>query len=91
MGLFSGNQSFSAIVQSFIGLINMLVGVLATLALLVFFWGLVRYIKDAGDAKGHAEGAQRILWSLITLFILFSIWGILSVMSVALFGTSLAN
>lgn len=66
----------------------MLVGVLAALAVVVFFIGLVRYIKDSGDAKGHAEGRERIIWSLIALFVLFSIWGILSLMNVAFFGTS---
>jgi uncharacterized membrane protein len=90
MGLFSnGNSSFGSIVQSLIGLIDMLVGVLATLAVVLFFWGLVRYIKDSGDAKGHTEGRERIIWSLVAIFILFSVWGILSLMNVALFGTNL--
>jgi len=70
---------------------NMLVSVLAALALVVFFIGLVRYVRDSGDAKGHVEGRERIIWSLIALFILFSIWGILNVLGVAFFGSTTLN
>ena len=91
MGLFRQGSTFASVVQDLIGLINMLVGVLAALALVVFFIGLVRYIKDSADSKGHAEGRERIIWSMVALFILFSIWGILALMSVAFFGSSNLN
>jgi len=88
MGFLNGASSFSSIVQTLIGLMNMLVSVLAALALVVFFIGLVRYVKDSADAHDHVEGRERIIWSLIALFILFSIWGILALMSVTFFGSS---
>jgi len=66
----------------------MLVGVLSALAVVVFFIGLVRYVKDSGDSKGHQEGRERIIWSLLALFILFSIWGILAILNTSFFGSS---
>ena len=91
MGFLNGATTFASAIQTLIGLINMLVSVLAAGALVVFFIGLVRYIKDSADSHGHAEGRERIIWSLIALFILFSIWGILALMSVAFFGSSNLN
>ena len=88
MGFLNAGSTFASAVRSIIDLINMLVTVLGALALVVFFIGLVRYIKDSGDAKGNAEGRERIVWSLIALFILFSLWGILSLLSVSFFGSS---
>ena len=88
MGFLNAGSTFSSAIQSLIGVINMLVGVLAALALVVFFIGLVRYIKDSADSKGHKEGRERIIWSLIALFVLFSVWGILALMEIALFGGS---
>ncbi|HUD02999.1 MAG TPA: hypothetical protein VMR46_03255 [Candidatus Paceibacterota bacterium] len=85
-GLFCTSCSFSTIVQSIVSLINLTVGVLVALAVVVFFMGLVRYIRESGDAKGHAEAKERIMWSLIAIFILVSIWGILTVMNTAFFG-----
>lgn len=78
-------------VQTLIGVINMLVGVLSALAIVVFFIGLVRYIQESSDAHGHSEGRERIIWSIIALFILFSIWGILALLSVTFFGSSNLN
>lgn len=85
-GLFHQGSTFASVIIDLIGVINMLVGVLSALALVVFFIGLVRYIKDSGDSHGHSEGRERIIWSLVALFILFSIWGILALMSIAFFG-----
>jgi hypothetical protein len=91
MGFLNGASSLSSIVQTLIGLINMLISVLAALALVVFFIGLVRYIKDSSDSHAHTEGRERIIWSLVALFILFSIWGILALMSITFFGSSQLN
>jgi hypothetical protein len=85
-GLFCSSCKFADIVQGIVSLINTTVLVLATLAIVVFFMGLVRYISQSGDAKGHAEGRERIIWSLVAIFVLVSIWGILEVMNTAFFG-----
>jgi heme/copper-type cytochrome/quinol oxidase subunit 2 len=87
MGFLSTGSTFASAVQTLIGLLNMIVGVLVALAVVVFFIGLVRYIKDAADSKGHKEGRERIIWSMVALFILFSVWGILALMSVTFFGS----
>jgi|GEM_PF-2411330 hypothetical protein len=86
MGLFSSGATFASIVQNIVSLINLTVGVLLALAVVVFFIGLVRYIRESGDAKGHAEAKERIIWSLVAIFVLVSIWGILAVMNTAFFG-----
>ena len=91
MGFLNSNSTFASAIHTLIGLINMLVSVLAALALVIFFIGLVRYVRDSADAKGHAEGRERIIWSLVALFILFSIWGILNILSISFFGSTSLN
>jgi len=52
--------------------------VLVGAALLLFMWGLVEYVLSAaGDAK--KESKQRMLWGIIGLFVVTSIWGIVSI------------
>jgi hypothetical protein len=41
----------------------------------------VKFIAAAGDAKSHANGRQLMVWGSIALFVLVSIWGILSFLS----------
>jgi hypothetical protein len=48
----------------------------AAAALLVFFWGLVKFISKAGDVKAVEEGRRFMLWGIIALFVMVSVWGI---------------
>lgn len=59
-------------------LINVLTTVAAGAALLVFFWGLVKFILKAGDEKGVEEGRRLMLWGIIALFIMVSVWGLVA-------------
>jgi hypothetical protein len=86
MGFLTSGATFSSIVQDLVGLINLMVGVLAPLALVVFFYGLAKYVYNVGDSHGHKEARETILWSLVALFVLFSVWGILALMNEAFFG-----
>jgi hypothetical protein len=88
VGLFSPNSTLLTVSQSLISFMNLVVSVLAPLALVIFFWGLVQYIYHGADSAAHAEARESITWSLIALFVLFSIWGILQLMMVAFFGGS---
>jgi heme/copper-type cytochrome/quinol oxidase subunit 2 len=53
-----------------------LVPILIGMAVVVFFWGIVKFISKAGDEREHEEGKQFIIWGLITLFVIVSLWGI---------------
>lgn len=59
------------------GIINTLIGIVGALALLVFFWGLVKYIANAGDEKAKAQGRNIMVGGVIALFVMFSVWGII--------------
>ncbi len=45
-------------------------------AILFFFWGLVKFIKNAADTKEHEEGKNFIIWGLISFLVLFSVWAL---------------
>ena len=48
------------------------------LALLAFIWGLAKFIsRVGGDEKAVTEGKKLMLWGLIALFVMISVWGIL--------------
>ena len=62
----------------FINLIFKVVPVLVSLALLVFVWGLAKFIfRLGGDEKAVTEGKNLMIWGLVALFVMVSIWGIL--------------
>ena len=70
---FAAPQDFTGYISWVGDLLNRLIPVLIALALVVFFWGLVRYIAKR-DSK---EGRQTMIAGLIALFVMVSVWGIL--------------
>lgn len=58
-------------------LINRLTVIVAGIALLVFFWGLVKFIGKAGDEAALAEGRRLMIWGIIALFVMVSVWGLI--------------
>ena len=57
-------------------LLNGAIGLLITLAILAFFYGLVRYLFKLGGSEGSKEGLKIMLYGVIAIFVMVSIWGI---------------
>lgn len=64
--------------QSFLKIINLAVPIVLGLALLYFFWGTAQFVLHAGDQKTRDDGKRKLLWGVIAIFVMFSIWGILN-------------
>ncbi len=62
--------------------------IVAALALVMFFWGLAKYIVKAGSEDAHEEGREIMKWGIVALFVLVSIWGIIALISGDIFGIS---
>lgn len=74
-------SSFESLVQVFINLIKLALPVMVGLAVLVFFKGLIVFIAKSGDAKSHEEGRSLMIWGVLALFIMVSVFGILRLFS----------
>lgn len=72
-------------VQNIVGaLVPVVIGV-AVLGILI---GLAQYAFRAGDEKAQAEGRRIMLWGVITLFVMVSIWGFVAILQNFFFGSS---
>ncbi len=58
------------------GWINTLLPIVVALALLYFLWGLVKYVVSSGDAREEAKGIM--IWGIIALFVMVSVWGLVA-------------
>ena len=66
--------------QLFINLMGQAMGVLYAAAFAVFFWGIVLFILNTDDDKKRAEGKQWMMWGVIALFVMVTLWGIVEVL-----------
>ena len=61
-------------------MLSALFPLLLAVAVLFFIWGVVVFIAKAGDEKARTEGKQRMVWGLVALFIIVSVWGIVALL-----------
>ena len=46
------------------------------LAMLFFLYGLMKFILAAGDEEKRTAGKQIMIWGIVALFIMVSVWGL---------------
>jgi len=60
-------------------ILNPLIGVLISLALVIFFIGVIKYIRVAGEEDKN--DAKKIMWwGIIALFVMISVWGLVQIL-----------
>ena len=74
----------SGLLTNFGKIVGALIPVVFGLAVLAFFWGVAKYVLQAGNPKVREQGRHLMIWGVIAIFIMSSIWGI-----VALLGSTL--
>lgn len=67
--------------------LNGMIGLFITLAIVVFFWGLIKYLWSIDNENAH-EGLKIMFWGLIAIFVMVSIWGIIKLLQNTLKVTS---
>ena len=59
-------------------IVNPLIILIFGIALLVFFWGLYEFITSAETDDGRAQGKRNIIWGVVGMFIMVSVYGIIN-------------
>ncbi len=91
MGSFTSPSSFSCnrakspanfkelIENTLIGcILSPLIPLLFGVTLVVFLWGIFRFILSEGDAKKTGKGVM--LWGIVGLFVIASLWGLVKIL-----------
>jgi len=69
-------RNLQDVLKFFVDLINnYLVPLIISLALIYFLWGVAKYIQ-----KPDEKGREMILWGLIGLFVMVSVWGLVNLL-----------
>jgi len=71
----TAQQGIVGTLRIFSLLFNGMIGLFVTVAIVIFFWGLIKYLWEVGEKK-H-EGLQTMFWGVIAIFVMVSIWGII--------------
>ncbi|GMQ95222.1 MAG: hypothetical protein BMS9Abin13_335 [Patescibacteria group bacterium] len=86
----SANHGFSGgglggVIQTIGNIIGALIPLLIGLGALYFIWGVSKYVLHGEDATKREEGRSMMIYGIIALFVMVSVWGLVNVL-VSTFG-----
>ena len=79
-GGWAGEQSLQ-LIDRFIQILNALIPLIIGVALVGFLYGVAKFILCADDSSKREEGRQLMIWGVIGLFVMVSVWGIVNVVA----------
>lgn len=74
-----GDEGVKKLIGMVGGIVQALIPIVIGLGVLVFLWGVLKYVLNSSDA-GKAEGRTFMLWGIIALFVMVSVWGLVNIL-----------
>lgn len=59
--------------------LNAVIPIIISLAIVVFIWGVLKYVAS-GDAEKKEEGRNLMIWGIIAIFVMVSVWGLVNIL-----------
>ncbi len=83
------NEAGYSVLDKIIALIiNPLIMLVFSAGVFLFMWGLVVFLFKADDPAGRKQGQQHMLWGIVGVFVMATVYGIISIIAET-FGLSL--
>jgi len=62
-------------------LVNSAIWLLVSLAVIFIVWNSVQFILKAGDSEARKTYQAAIMWGIVGLFVILSIWGLVNILN----------
>lgn len=73
-------MTLSGVIDMFVDIGQRIIPLLGAVAFLLFIYGVARFIRSSGSEKELKDSKNIIIWGIVGLFVLMSVWGIISFM-----------
>lgn len=80
--------NFKELIKIFLDIINDLVRFLMVLALLFFLFNVFKLVFANGNSESIEEAKSFMVYGIIALFVMVSVWGLVNILTSTLFGGS---
>ena len=75
-----GGENLGTLIERFSKLLNQVAPLLLAMAFVYFLWNIVKYIEaGGGDAKARDAARDNIIYAIILLFVMVSVWGLVGI------------
>lgn len=82
---FAAPRTFSELADLFLVYINAGIGIALITGIVIYFYGIATNLHKAGESEATTLRTH-LLWGMVALFVMFSVWGILAILRNTLFG-----
>ncbi|MEN9921258.1 MAG: hypothetical protein RLZZ517_236 [Candidatus Parcubacteria bacterium] len=73
--------TFFSLFNKAIGVVNSAIMVIIGLALVGFFWGIVKLLFSRDNEVAKKEGREFMMYGVLTLFVMTSFWGLVNLLN----------
>jgi hypothetical protein len=77
---FADGGNASDVLGTFSSLITQLLPIFVSLAVLFLFFGMAKFILQAGSPEGRKAGLHSIWVGILVLFVMVSFWGLIAIL-----------
>lgn len=81
-------QDFDRSIATITGWIDKLIPLVISIALILFLIGIVQFVTAGGDEEKRASARGMIIFGIIALFVMVSVWGFVNILSRTFFDGS---
>ena len=75
-------SSVTSLINCITGIITgSIIQLLVALAVVFFLWGAAKFLRNAEDSGKREEGRMFMLYGIIALFVIVSVWGLVGVLA----------
>lgn len=67
-------------------IVGKIIPILFGLAILLFFWGVIRFVLAAGDPAKAKEGKSFMIWGIVGIAVMASVYGLVAFLQNAFLG-----
>lgn len=78
--LFVLAQTLSRELGIFSKIVSALMPFIVGLAVLFFMWGVFQFIRASGNEEELTEGRNRMIYGIIGIFVMVSVWGLVNLL-----------
>lgn len=79
-------NDFDAALNTITSWIDRLIPLVISIALILFLIGIVQFVTAGGDEEKRAAARGMIIFGIIALFVMVSVWGFVNILSRTFFG-----
>ena len=80
LGAEAQTYAFDDLVELFLDILDDVIVLIVALAVVMFIWGVLKYITAGESEDKIREGRNYIIYGIIGIFVMVSVWGLVNIL-----------